>query len=158
MLANIQTERRRLEKNLTSLTDEEMIEPGVIGEWSIKDILAHLIDWEQRFLGWYQAGLRGEVPQTPAPDLTWSDLDQLNQQIYADNKDRSLSSIIADFKISYNQVLETVHAMPEEDLFTAGRYEWTGNSILVAYILANTANHYRWAKTHIRKWMRTRSA
>lgn len=157
ILISIQTERRRLEKNLANLTDQELIEPGVIGDWSVKDILAHLVDWEQRFLGWYQAGLRGEVPQIPAPDMTWRDLDKLNQLIYEENKDRSLSSVLGDFETSYEQVLETVKSIPEQDIFPVGRYAWTGKANLNAYIMANTANHYRWAKTQIRKWVRKRA-
>jgi hypothetical protein len=154
LLKRIQTERRRLEKNLASLSEEEMSITSVIGKWSVKDILAHLVDWERRFLGWYQAGLQGQVPQTPAPGMTWKDLDRLNQMIYEENKDRSLDSILVDFENSYHEVLETVRAIPEEDFYPVGRFAWTGKSNLATYILANTANHYRWAKTQIRKWMR----
>jgi hypothetical protein len=157
LLAAIQTERRRLEKNLAPLSGEEMVASGVIGTWSVKDILAHLVDWEQRFLGWYQAGLRGEIPQTPAPGLSWSDLDQLNQQIYEQNKNRSLESVMTDFHTSYSEVFQVVKGIPEGDIFTPGSYAWTESSNLAAFIKANTANHYRWAKTHIRRWMRSKS-
>lgn len=152
MLERIQTERRRLEKNLASLPEAALVEKGVLGDWSIKDILAHLVDWEQRFLGWYQAGLRGEIPQTPAPGLTWENLDQLNQDIYNRNRNRPLESIMAEFDSSYDQVMQTIRAIPEEEIFHPGVFAWTGNSNLATFILANTANHYRWAKTHIRKW------
>lgn len=154
ILSRIQKERRRLEKNLASLSDQQMVEPGVIGEWSVKDILAHLVDWEQRFLGWYQAGLRGEIPHTSAPGLNWGELDKLNQLIYEQNKDRPLSSVLADFASSYVQVVETVKSIPAEDILPVGRFAWTGNGNLAGYILANTANHYRWAKTQIRRWIR----
>jgi hypothetical protein len=157
ILVNIQTERRRLEKNLADLTAEDMVAKGVIGDWSVKDILAHLVNWEQRFLNWYQAGLRGEIPQTPAPGMTWRDLDQLNQMIYLEHKEQTLESVMADFKDSYQQILQTMSEISEEDIFPVGRFAWTGNENLAAYIKANTANHYRWAKTQIRKWLRERS-
>jgi hypothetical protein len=117
---SIDTERRRLEKNLVNLNDQEMVKPGVIGEWSTKDILAHLVDWEQRFLGWYQAGLRGEIPQTPAPGMTWRDLDKLNQLIFDEHKDQPLNEVKADFQNSYQQILGTVRAIPEEGIFPVG--------------------------------------
>ncbi len=44
ILESINTERRRLEKNLASISDEDMLVRGVIGEWSVKDIMAHLFD------------------------------------------------------------------------------------------------------------------
>ena len=49
-----------------------------------------------------------------------------------------------------------VSAIHEEDIFPVGRFAWNEGSNLAAYFLANTANHYRWAKTQIRRWMRTR--
>lgn len=156
ILNRIQTERRRLEKNLENISDQEMVEPSVIDMWTIKDLLAHLVDWEQRFLGWYQAGLRGEIPQTPAPGMTWKDMDKLNQMIYEEHKDQPLSAVKLEFQASYQQVLQMVETIPEEDIFPVGRYAWTGNSNLAIFILANTANHYRWAKTQIRRWMSAR--
>ena len=54
-LEKLQTERRRLEQNLAQLSENDMLQPGVVGEWSVKDIVAHLTDWEQRFLDWYTA-------------------------------------------------------------------------------------------------------
>lgn len=29
--------------------------PGVVGDWPVKDVLAHLVAWEQMCLGWYEA-------------------------------------------------------------------------------------------------------
>jgi hypothetical protein len=54
---------------------------GVVGDWSVKDIVARLVDWEQRFIGWYDAGLRGEVPEVPAPGIVWDELDILNKEL-----------------------------------------------------------------------------
>jgi hypothetical protein len=156
ILEDIQIERRRLEKNLAELSVDEMTQPGAVGDWSVKDVLAHLIDWEQRFLAWYQAGLRGEVPETPAPGLTWGDLDILNQQIFEKHQDRTLADVLAEFHNSYQQVLATVQSIPEKEMFQAGFYAWTGQGNLVGYIRANTGNHYRWAKTQILRWMKAR--
>lgn len=155
ILDRIQTEHQRLEQNLDRLSDEQMTTPGVVGDWSVKDLLAHLTDWEQRFLDWYKAGLRGEVPSMPAPGISWSELDVLNQQIYQRHRDRDLSNVRHEFQRSYQQIVETVRQMPEEAMFEVGRYAWLGQSNLVAYVLANTANHYRWAKGQIRGWQRS---
>ncbi|MHA1956140.1 MAG: ClbS/DfsB family four-helix bundle protein [Candidatus Thorarchaeota archaeon] len=156
IIESIHTERRRLEKNLSSLSDADMLEPGVIGEWSVKDIMAHLFDWEQRFLGWYEAGLRGEVPETPAPGLEWSQLRILNQKVFEKHQTRTLDDIKTEFQTSFERVLDTVDGISEEDIFVAGRFAWTGKDTLAGFVLANTANHYRWAKTRIRRWLKAR--
>lgn len=158
VLERIRVERRRLENKLAELTADQMVEAGVVGEWSVKDVLAHLVDWEQRFKGWYEAGLRGEVPETPAPGLSWRDLDVLNQQIYEKHRARDLDAVMAEFDRSYEQVLAMVEGVAEEEMFQAGRYGWLGEENLVGYILVNTANHYRWAKTQIHRWIRDRNS
>ncbi|MHA1933683.1 MAG: ClbS/DfsB family four-helix bundle protein [Candidatus Thorarchaeota archaeon] len=154
IIESIHTERRRLEKNLSSLSDADMLEPGVIGEWSVKDIMAHLFDWEQRFLGWYEAGLRGEVPETPAPGLKWSQLRILNQKVFEKHQNRTLDEIKTEFQSSFEIVLDTLDGISEEDMFGAGRFAWTERDTIAGYVLANTTNHYRWAKTRIRGWVK----
>lgn len=157
ILEKIRAERRRLEKNLAELNADEMIQPGVVGEWSVKDLLAHLVDWEQRFLRWYDEGLCGLTPETPEPGLTWRDLDILNQRIFGKHRHRPLDDVLAEFHASYQQVLKTIEAMPEEDLIDPDRFEWRAGNPLWTMAAANTSNHYRWAKTQLRKWLRARN-
>ncbi len=154
LLEEIEREHRRLEQNLAFLTDDQLTEAGVVGDWSVKDLLAHLTAWENLFLGWYRAGLRGEVPQTPAPGFTWKDLDRLNRQIYEENLDRLLESVKADFRRSYQETLKVVERIPADDLYTVSLYPWMGKGTLIGYIRANTSSHYRWAKEQVRKWTR----
>lgn len=154
LLEDIRVQRSRLMKNLDILDAEQMTQTGVVGEWSVKDMLAHLIDWEQRFIGWYRAGVRGETPETPAPGLNWRQLDILNQQIYEKHKDRLLADVLAEFDASYEEILDLVNGMSEQELFTPGQYAWVGDGILADWVAANTSNHYNWAKTCIRKWMK----
>jgi len=40
----IYKERNKLNKALESLTDKQKQQPDACGEWSVKDILAHLVD------------------------------------------------------------------------------------------------------------------
>ena len=153
IIEEILTERRRLEKNLSALSPDLMTMPGVVGTWSVKDIMAHLTAWEQLFLGWYDAGLRGEVPETPAPGFTWANYHLLNQKIYEDNRARTLEDVQESFDSHYRITLERIRSIPEEEWFEAAAYAWMEEGWpLYRYVLANTSAHYRWAKKHIRKW------
>jgi hypothetical protein len=155
LLEDIRVQRARLEKNLAALSPEDMVQPGIVGDWSAKDVLAHLLDWEQRFIGWYQAGLRGERPETPAPGLTWRQLDLLNQRIYEKYKDLPLEQVQEQSEASYQQILKLLEGVSEEDLFEPGRYAWLEDDRLVDWAAANTCNHYYWAKTQLRKGIKT---
>jgi hypothetical protein len=150
LLESIRASRELLEKKFSKLTPEQMVWPGSMDDWSVKDILVHLVDWEQRLINWYQAGLRGEVPPTPAPGLTWRDLPKLNQQGYERHKNESLEEVMEQFEASYRQILSVVQGMSEREIFEPGVYEWTGNSPLLTWIAANTSSHYNWARRNIK--------
>lgn len=154
LLQRIDRERRSLEKTLSNLDHAQMTHMGVIGSWSVKDILAHLAAWEQLFLGWYEAGLQGKTPQLPAPGFSWKQIDRINEQIYEQHRLRDLAEILEWFANSYRQIRMVIQDIPEEDLFEPGRYTWQGKLSLIQYVLANTANHYRWANSKIRLWLK----
>ena len=42
LLAAMERERAKLDALLEGLTPARMVEPGVVGEWSVKDVMAHL--------------------------------------------------------------------------------------------------------------------
>lgn len=151
LLEDIQVQRRRLQRSLDRLTRSEMLAPGMVGEWSVKDLLAHLTAWEQLFLSWYQAGWRGHEPTTAPVGMSRKAMDELNEQIYAQNQARNLDEILVEFTKSYQQLWVTIQEISEVDLFATGRYAWTGSLTLADYIAGNTSNHYQWAKAHIQR-------
>ncbi len=150
-IEKLETERRRLEQNLAPLSEKDMLRPGVVGEWSVKDVLAHLASWERFFLDWYAADQRGETPHPPAPGLTWKpkDLDILNRRIFVKHRDRPLSKVLADFRNTHKRFMATVQAIPEKDIITKERFAWIKPGLyswLTAY-----ASHDRWAKEKVRE-------
>ncbi len=158
ILGSIQSARAALERTLEALSQDQMTQPGVENDWSVKDILAHISDWERRMLQWIEESLRGEVPQRPADGMTWDDLDRLNEQIYLLNKDKALSEVLADFHGSYQQSLQAVEAMTEEDLIDPQRFGWRGGEPMWHMVAANTWEHYQEHGESISKWLKEKEA
>ena len=142
ILELIQTERADLEGALARLSEEQMTRPVEDG-WSVKDILAHLSIWETRMVEWIEQSLRGEVPQRPAPGMTWDDMDRLNEQTYLLYKDRPLGEVLSDFNATYRRALEVVSGLEEKDLLDAQRFAWRQGAPLWHMVAANTWEHYR---------------
>jgi hypothetical protein len=137
LLESIQQSHQLLEKKYANLTPEQMIWPGSMNDWSVKDILAHLVDWEQRLIDWYQTGVRGDLPK-------------LNQTGYEKHKLDSLDTVLKRYRQSYQEIFDLVLAMTEQEIFETGYYQWTGNSPLLSWIAANTSSHYAWGRRNIR--------
>jgi hypothetical protein len=156
LLDEIQLERTALDDTLALLTPREMTRGGVTrGGWSVKDVLAHLVEWQQMNLDWYAAGLRGEKPAMPAPGFTLRELPRLNEMIHRKHHRRSLQAVLRDYRCYHERVVALIEALPDTDLVTLERFSWTGRSwTLSDYLRASTAAHYLWARTRIRRWWR----
>lgn len=151
LLKDIHTERNRLHKLLSTLAKSEMEQTGIIGAWSVKDILAHLVAWERFLIDWYQAGIQGCAPIITPVGMSKKMIDDLNQDIFEKNQNRPLDEILSEFYATYEEVLNVLETISEQDMFEHNRFEWTGVLTLADYIAGNTCNHYAWAKTQIRK-------
>ncbi len=156
LLVAIEKERGALEGFLETLTTEEMIETNIVGIWSVKDTLAHLIEWEQMCLGWYNAGLQGETPSIPAEGYKWNQTPQLNQYIYKKQRDRPLGETLEQFHESHREILEVIQGLSNEKLFTSGVYAWTKKNTLGAYMVSATSSHYLWARREIKKGLKAK--
>lgn len=154
LLAAIEKERGALEAQLDQLSDEQKTMSGVVGDWSVKDVLAHLAAWEQMCLGWYEAGRRGEVPPLPAPGFKWNQTPALNRQIDEQHKDQPLAQVEAGFQNSHRQIMSVISRLSDEELFTPQRYAWTGKNAMGTYFVSATSSHYLWARKEIRKGLK----
>jgi hypothetical protein len=154
LLAEIVQQRAALDRTLALVPERMRTKSGVTrGGWSVKDILAHLIEWQQMNLDWYAAGRRGEKPAMPAPGYTLRELPRLNQAIYRKHHRRPLKAVLHDYEIYHVRILALIDSLSEKDLVTLGRFSWTGPSwTLSDYLRASTAAHYLWADTRIRRW------
>jgi hypothetical protein len=159
LLQEIGVERSRLDALLEHLKSRQMTQAGVtLAGWSVKDILGHLIGWQQMNLDWYAAGLRGETPEMPAPGLTWRDIRKLNNRIYRKHHRRSLKAVLADYNAFHQKMLELIEEVPARDFAAVGRFAWTGPTWTLSDCIGwNTASHYRWACKHLRKWLRAQT-
>ncbi len=150
LLTSIQKEYSALEKVLTALTPEQMAISPASGAWAVKDIIAHLYEWQQMLFTWYQAGLRGEMPAVPAPGFKWSQLPALNQQIYEKYRELAPDSALKMFRESHHKTVQFIETLTDTDLTTPGLYRWMNQNSLISYLNSTTAAHYVWALKEIK--------
>jgi hypothetical protein len=153
MLDLIRSERRELEAVLDELSEDRMVDPGLEGGWSVKDILAHITWWEQRMVGWLRGSYAGKTPERPAPGMTWDDLDSLNAQTYLENKDRGLGEVMTESRLSYREALAEVEKMTDADLLDGDRFEWRKGDPMWHMVAANTWWHYKEHREDIGRWL-----
>ena len=129
LLSLMRTEHSRLEALLDSLSEEQMLRPDVVGIWSVKDVLAHLTWWEQATISEIVHGVELDPGLNGEP---WS-TERANALMVEAKRGTPLAEILADFHDSYQQVLQVVENLSEEDLASEELYTHLAN---------NTGNHY----------------
>ena len=130
LLSMLQHEQAGWKRLLDNIGEAHMTEPGVAGEWSIKDIVAHLTGWRRRTVGRLQAALKREPePAPPWPPHLQTD-DEINAWINASNRDRPLADILQESDVVFQQLVDTLSAFPEAELLDPNRFGWTGGEPL----------------------------
>jgi hypothetical protein len=155
LLADAARQRDALMFLIDSLSREQRLWRGAYG-WSAKDHVAHLAEWERLFFGWYDAGVRGDDPPVPAEGYTWATVDALNRAIYERHRDDQLEHVLADWSDTSRRLIVFTQATPEPDLFTTGRYSWTGRGNLASFVYECGPNHYRWSAAEIKRGLKMR--
>ena len=149
LLANIRQARDRWEALIAPLDDARLLQSGASGEWTLKDVIAHLTWHEREMLGvLQQRALRGSE--------LWSlPLDRRNQAIYEELRHLPLERVRRDAGQVYRQLLQAIEALSEADLHDPGRFadmpaDWRPWELLAS----NTYQHYLDHVLVVQDWLK----
>jgi len=112
LLQRIDASWQDLQDALHGIPPERASEPGVAGEWSVKDLLGHITFWER--------GCAADVQRLgPEEAVEGFDVDKLNAQEQECIKNRSLDELQSEFTESHvalMQVLRTAEDLNPDDV------------------------------------------
>lgn len=145
---------------LDDLTVEQMIEPNVVGEWSIKDLVAHLVYWNRLPVQEIEAALSGVDPSTLLnrvdDDTTEAEqVNVINTQVVEESYNESVGDVMANFAHSYQLLLQTVMNLPDSAFQSGGEIERLLGDSIEDTLNNNTYEHWAEHRTQIEAWMTT---
>jgi hypothetical protein len=153
MLANIHRERKLLEDVLSQIDLERYLTPAFDGGWSIKDVLAHIVHWEQLMITWLRGAAKGALPNLPASD---QDVNALNLQAFEENKNLPLDDVLESFNRSYPQAFAIAENSPDALIFTKNPLPGREQPFWIT-IAANTWWHYQEHREAFEGWLADQS-
>ncbi len=156
LLDMISSERETFDKLLSTIPQSKLSMSGVEAEWSIKDILAHIVFWETLMVRWLEEAQNSVEPQILPPGKTWDDLDEINQDAFLENRDRDLEEVLASYQDHYPQVFRSGEDAPVDVLMDADKYAWREGTPIWEMVAANTCWHYKEHHEAISKWIEGR--
>ena len=103
---------------IAGLSEEERVVSGTEQGWAVKDEIAHIAAWNAITSERFRAFMADERP----PE--YDDLDAFNDEIFQRHKGDSWQ-VVEDFhEQSYQELLEQVRFITEDDLLDGQRYDW----------------------------------
>jgi hypothetical protein len=144
-------EYTRLMELIGQFSSEQQVTVEIFEGHTVKDVLAHLHDWQMLLFTWEDEGRNGGRPAVPAPGYTWKDLPALNDRLYRQSKDADWETIARQFAGSHAEAMRRISAYSAEDLETKAKFKWTGSTSIASYYASATSSHYVWAAELVKK-------
>lgn len=148
MLSEIAAARDELNRALEGLSPDSLLVTGVVGLWSVKDTLAHLVAWESEVVTALNRVQNKRMPGI----LKIDDIDEWNAEQYRVNVRRPLGAVLADFEGVHRMLRQMVADFDERLLTDRRRYRWMEGEPLWALIEENVILHEREHADEIALW------
>lgn len=134
-------------ESYAGLPDERLMEPGVTGDWSVKDVLAHVTTWEEEALKHLPLIIAGGKPPRY---VTFGGLDAFNAQTTERNRSLSLAEARRRQDDTHRRLIAFVAGAPAEQFASATRAR--------RRLRLDTYSHYPIHTRMIREWREQRPA
>jgi hypothetical protein len=131
-----------LEAEYLGLPETLLTEPGVTGDWSVKDVLAHVTTWEAEALKYLPLILEGGRP--PRYSTLYGGIDAFNAQITDQKRGLSLDEVRRQLADTHRRLVAYVRDVPEAQFMTETRFRHR--------LRLETYGHYNLHAEMIRAW------
>lgn len=152
LLEVMRTARSNWEALLAEAGKARLTEPGVEGDWSLKDIMAHITYYETWATDNVLAFQRG-APR-PQSEYKGLEMDERNARLYERIRAKSLPQVLHESQASFQRSIEAVAGLRDEDLYDpkftrVPDADWT----VFDLVEGDTFEHYNDHCTSVRAWL-----
>jgi hypothetical protein len=129
------------------LASARLMEPGVAGDWSVKDIIAHVTWWEEEALRHLPLIMTRDRP--PRYSVTYAGIDAFNAMMAERKRDLSLSDVLTQQDDTHQRLIDFIQSVPEDQLTRETRFR--------RRLRLDTYSHYPIHTKTIEEWRQLRS-
>lgn len=149
---HIRAVQARWRQLVADVPEDRLETPGAMGEWTFKDVAAHLTGWRRRTILRLEAAARGE-PQPPNPwpaSLGDGETDAVNAWMHERSRDRALADVLAEADAVHDEFAAVVATLPAELLTDPNRFGWMEG---VALADGDFGGHLEEHEPDVRAWL-----
>jgi Protein of unknown function (DUF1706) len=129
-------------ESYSGLSDSQMLNSGVTGDWSVRDILAHVTTWEQEALTHLPTILEGGKP--PRYSVTHGGINGFNRIMAEQKRNLTLAGVQEALEGTHRRLIRFLETVPENEFRTETPFRHR--------LRLDTYSHYPKHAEAIRKW------
>jgi hypothetical protein len=149
VLKQLETEYQNLKQAIDGL-DREQMERVWFGEWSVKDILAHVLGWEREMAAALGRIARGERPTPEGVD--YSNSDEWNAKFSLALRPQLPTTVVAEWQQTHMNYVRAAQAVPDDRFGVSD----DGRPKTVNRLLETSGyGHYKEHAAQIREWRKS---
>jgi hypothetical protein len=149
ILKALEDTREQFLDAIEGLPEGALEEPGVVGDWSIKQVMDHISRWEAEVVKLLWQARQGIRPTTL---LSIPDYEPINQRWASEALHRPPERVLDDFHGTRTQTILRVEAFSDKDLTDPQRYPWAGSKPLAQWIANDSFAHEAEHTAEILDW------
>jgi hypothetical protein len=119
LLRRIHDAWEALQQSYAGLSDARLTEPGVAGDWSVRDILAHVTTWEEESLKYLPLIIEGGRPPKYA---RYGGVDAFNAMMTEQKRGLSLADVQQQMRDVHDKLIDFLQGVPEEQFLRETRF------------------------------------
>jgi uncharacterized damage-inducible protein DinB len=150
VITDLRAARATLRQAIDGLSADQMLRPGAVGIWSVKDVLGHLVSWEAELVT--ALARLEQYQQRPPRIIEIEDIDEWNAEQYSQNAPRALDSILEDFEGVHKHLIQALEALDDRTLDDNQRFSWMEGEPLSYLVAENAIWHEEEHADDIRQW------
>ncbi len=145
--------RNQLLDAIDGLTPDQLQTHGVVGEWSVRDVLQHISMWEAELVRLLAHVEQGRRPTGDALSRR-PDFAKINARWHTETMERPLESVLEDLHGVRRQTIRRIETLSDDELAHARPEAWLHGNALWRWIAEYTFEHEREHTAQVRAWRR----
>jgi hypothetical protein len=147
LLSRLDTAWAAFQASYAGLASSRLTEPGVAGDWSVKDIIAHVTWWEEEALRHLPLIMAGGRP--PRYSVTYGGIDAFNAMMAERKRNVPLSDVLTQQNDAHQRLIDFIQSVSEDQFTRETRFR--------RRLRLDTYSHYPIHTNAIREWRQARS-
>jgi len=148
ILRRLALEYQRLMDTFARLTPDQWLTPNVVGTWTAKDVMAHLVFWNRFPVQELQAALNGTT--LIHPEGTG---DEINARAVSSFQGWTAEAVNSAFVYSYGELVDCIRSLPKSAFEADSPFEQALGDTVEGALANNTYEHWPVHEAQIRAWL-----